>query len=120
MVSTTSPSACPTMKNDPPGWPWRTLIQVNGEGRRWVETVAQTPPNRKRAMTPAEYAKAYLSNRRKDLATRLESVERSLRRETFAPSKDAEDHAVEFDDEVLDRLADITRIELSRLDHAIR
>lgn len=72
-------------------------------------------------MTPVEYAQAYLSNRRQDLVQRLNSVERSLRRETFAPSRDSEDRAAEFEnDEVLDRLAEITRVELSRLDHAIR
>ncbi len=72
-------------------------------------------------MTPAEYAKAYLSNRRQDLVLRLDSVERSRRRQDFVLSEDSEERATETEnDEVLDRLAEATRIELSRLDHAMR
>jgi RNA polymerase-binding transcription factor DksA len=72
-------------------------------------------------MTPAEYAKAYLSTRRQDLVLRLQSVERSRQHRDFPLSPDSEERAVEREnDEVLDQLADTTRDELARVDHAMR
>jgi DnaK suppressor protein len=96
------------------------LIQVNGRARGKAETA---PMNRQRKpdMTPAEYAKAYLSNRREDLVLRLGSVERSqCRREARHLLHPAERTSDRGSDEALDRLAAATRSELSRVDHAMR
>jgi len=72
-------------------------------------------------MTPAEYAKAYLSNRRQDLVLRLNSVERSRHHRGGPLSADSGERAIETEnDEVLDRLAETTRVELSHVDHAMR
>jgi RNA polymerase-binding transcription factor DksA len=96
------------------------LIHVNGGGDGPVETGLTMNRKRKPAMTPVEYAKAYLSNRREDLVQRLDSVERSRRRSDGVLSADSAEQAVETEnDEVLDRLAESTRIELSHLDHAM-
>jgi RNA polymerase-binding transcription factor DksA len=97
------------------------LIQINGEGRRVIKTMSMNSRDGKPAMTPAEYAKAYLSSRREDLTLRLLSVERSRQHRDFPLSRDSEERAAESEnDEVLDQLADTTRDELARVDHAMR
>jgi RNA polymerase-binding transcription factor DksA len=96
------------------------LIQINGHGRRKAETAPAMSHQRKPEMSPAEYAKAYLSNRREDLVLRLGSVERSQRRrEGGQPPAPAGRPIDGGSDEALDRLAEITRGELSRVDHAM-
>jgi RNA polymerase-binding protein DksA len=97
------------------------LTQINGRDRGAAETARAMSRQRKPDMTPAEYAKAYLSNRREDLVQRLGSVERSLYRRDDGLPADSAERAIEIEnDEVLDRLAETTRSELSRVDHAMR
>jgi DnaK suppressor protein len=72
-------------------------------------------------MTPVEYAKAYLANRQQDLTVRLHGVERSRRHAAMPLSADSEERATETEnDEVLDRLSEVTRVELSRVNHALQ
>lgn len=71
-------------------------------------------------MTPAEYAKAYLANRKEDLTVRLYSVERGRNHTSTPLSQDSAERAVECEnDEVLERLSEVTRVELSRVNHAL-
>lgn len=68
----------------------------------------------------AEAAKANLEARRRDLADRVASIERSRRRGEAPLSADSGERSVECEnDEVLDRLAETTRRELEQVRHAL-
>lgn len=93
------------------------MIQVNGSGRRVMNTVCLNAGDRNTAMTSEEHARAYLANRQQDLLERLSSIDNTRRRDPL--SQDAEDRAQEREnDEVLARLAEVTRAELARVRHA--
>ncbi|MDR3415180.1 MAG: TraR/DksA C4-type zinc finger protein [Nevskia sp.] len=71
-------------------------------------------------MDPIAYAKAYLSNRAQELTERLAGVERSRQRDDGTLSADAEERATECEnDEVLDHLSDVTRVELAQVRRAM-
>jgi RNA polymerase-binding transcription factor DksA len=72
-------------------------------------------------MSPAENAKTYLVNRQHDLTVRLYSVERGRNHSAAPLSQDSEERATELEnDEVLERLSEATRSELSRVNHALQ
>ena len=71
-------------------------------------------------MNAIEYAKACLAGRFQDLSQRLTSIEYSRRRGHSPLSVDSEERAAERqNDEVLDRLASTTQLELAQVRHAI-
>lgn len=71
-------------------------------------------------MSSSERAKSTLDQRRRDLADRIASIERSRQRAAEPLSADSGERAVECEnDEVLDRLAETTRAELAQVVHAL-
>lgn len=95
-------------------------MQINGAGETMRQTFPVTHKPGKNVMISAEHAKATLSSRFRDLTDRLESVENSRRHRTAALSADSEERALECEnDEVLDRLEEVTRQELLQIQHAL-
>lgn len=71
-------------------------------------------------MTPLEDAQACLTTRLQDLSQRAASIERSRQHRQRPLSADSEDRATEREnDEVLDRLAVTTQMEISQTRHAL-
>lgn len=102
--------------SEPPIRQPTSLTQVNGRRRLKPDNFPIARKYRYFVMTPAEEANSFLNKRRQDLLDRLGAIESSRGRGTALSA----DRDPEFEsNEVLQRLAEVTRKELTQVTHAI-